>query len=131
MAQLFRYIKSLAPYLLVIWVITILIFSSISKLPDLRIRTLDFDLRLDYLFHFLEYVALAFLAILTFASSAVSFSSRKVVIILAWLILFATLDESHQLFIPMRSFSLFDLFSDWSGIITGGWITLKMNRYWA
>lgn len=126
MKVLFGYIKSFAPYLLALWVIIILVFSSISNLPN--INTGKLEIRIDYILHFSEYCALAGLALLTFAKSSTTFWSQRVIILTLGLMIFASLDETHQLLIPARSFSIYDMISNFSGILIGILITLRLNR---
>lgn len=128
MITLFDYIKSRARWLLILWVIIIIIFSSLPKLPDIKIPTGKLDIQIDFLFHFLEYVALAGLCILSFYRDAQYFLTRRVTNILLMLIAFAVADESHQLLISGRSFQLMDIVFNIIGIITGLLITLWLNR---
>lgn len=128
MKVLFRHIKSAAPYLLGVWVIIILIFSSIPRVPEINIDTGRLEIKIDYILHFGEYCALAGLALLTFARSEVFFWSKRVLTLTICLMVFAALDESHQLLIPTRSFNISDMLSNFAGIISGILITLHLNR---
>ena len=128
MLKLFRYIKPLAPYLFIIWILVILVFSSLPKLPEAKIITDNFEFKVDFVFHFIEYTALSFLALLTFQKSATSLGSRKVLYILFGLFLFGILDESHQLLIPGRSFNITDIISNCAGILAGIQLSLWLNR---
>ncbi len=128
MKVLFGYIKSAAPYLLIAWLIIILIFSSIPNVPEIKINTGALEIRIDYILHFGEYFALGGLALLTFASSKFSLLSSRIITITICLLIFAALDESHQLLIPERSFSIFDMISNFTGILSGILITLYLNR---
>ena len=128
MKGLYNFIKSIAPYLLVLWIIIILVFSSISNLPQLRIITGRLNLKIDSFFHFSEYVALATLAVLSFAKNEISLRSRKTLIVLTGLFIFAALDETHQLLIPARSFEFKDMLFNFGGVFLGTIITLHLNR---
>ena len=84
--------------------------------------------RLDYLLHFMEYTGLTILALFTFSPTCLASLERRVLITAALLMLFALIDESHQLLIPNRSFNIIDLLCDACGIITGLFLTPWMNR---
>lgn len=128
MRVLFRYIKTMAPYLLAAWVIIILVFSSLPRLPQINIHNGLLERYFDKLMHFSEYFALAFLAFLTFAKSEISLWSKKVSTLMIFLIVFAAADETHQLIIVARSFSIYDMIADFLGIIFGTLFTLLLNR---
>jgi len=116
MLRLIIFIRPYARYFLVAWVLTIIIISSVASLPTLRIHTQKSDIRLDYLIHFCEYGLLAGLAFLTFTGSEFRLSSKKIILITLTLILFAVLDEWHQILIPGRAFNLKDIYSNIAGI---------------
>jgi len=128
MKVLFRYIKTMAPYLLAAWIIIILIFSSIPRVPEIKINTGRLEIKIDYILHFGEYFALAGLALLAFAGSDYSLLARKILVTTLSLLVFAVLDESHQLLIPGRSFNISDMLSNFAGILSGIIITLHLNR---
>ena len=101
------------------WLALILMVSSLPNLnaPSVKVGGLEF--RLDHLFHWLQYMALAFLMI--------SWQYRKNPDIFRK-ILFCTLfigssiaigDEYHQLLIPGRTFTYADMISNVAGVITG------------
>ncbi|MCX6301366.1 MAG: VanZ family protein [Bacteroidia bacterium] len=102
MYKLISFLRPFAKYFLAVWIITIIFVSSVSSIPSLKIHTSKADIRLDYLIHFLEYGALAFLTYLTFSGKDFRISLRKYLIITVCLVLFAVADESHQIIIPGR-----------------------------
>jgi VanZ family protein len=117
---MFRLITSIKPYskyFLLIWIIFIVIFSSIPSLPTMKIQTHTSVIRLDYLIHFCVYGFLAFLAYLTYSDNHFKLNLRKYIIITTVVILFAILDEFHQKLIPGRSYNVKDILSNISGII--------------
>jgi len=117
MVKLIIWIKPFGKYLFVIWLITIIIVSSIPSIPTLKIHTARTEVRLDYLIHFCEYGILAFLSFLSFASKDFKLSYKKFILITLSLILFAIMDEYHQKIIPGRSFNIMDILSNVSGIV--------------
>jgi VanZ family protein len=117
MLRLIIILRPFARYLLIAWVLTIIIVSSIPNIPTLKVHTARGELRLDYLMHFCEYGFLAFLAFLTAAGKEFKISQGKAILLLVSLILFAVLDEYHQKLIPGRSFSVNDILSNISGIL--------------
>jgi VanZ family protein len=119
MIKLISFLRPFARYLLITWVIAILTVSSIPSIPVLKIHTGKSDIRLDYLIHFIEYGSLALLTYLSFAGKNFSISPLKYLILTVCLILFAAADETHQLFIPGRTFNPRDLISNIAGIAGG------------
>jgi VanZ family protein len=117
MVQLIILFKPFAKYLLAVWIVTIIVVSSIPSLPVLKIHAAKTEIRLDYLMHFCEYGFLAFLAFLSFTGIEFKMSSRKFILITLCLISFAFLDELHQILIPGRAFNLNDILSNVMGIL--------------
>ena len=128
MIWLYKFIKPFARWLLLIWIIIIIVFSSLPSLPEAKLEAGDVKIKLDYLLHFLEYLALASLCIMTFAGSFTQLKGKRIYIITLALVIFATADETHQLLIPSRSFNYFDLLSNLLGILCGIAITIWFNR---
>ena len=119
MIKLIILLRPFARYLLIAWAITIIVVSSTPNIPTMKIHMTKGEIRLDYLFHFLEYGALTGLCFLTFAGDQFRMGLRKALKITALLCLFAILDEYHQKLIPGRSFNYVDILSNLTGIITG------------
>jgi VanZ family protein len=117
MLNLIIYLRRFARYLLIVWLLTIIIVSSIPNIPTLKIHTAKAEIRLDYLMHFCEYGLLAFLTFLSFAGNKFRIKYGKVLIIVVSIILFAILDEFHQKLIPGRSFNTKDILSNVTGIL--------------
>jgi VanZ family protein len=118
MLKLIIYLRPVARYLLIAWVITIIIVSSIPNIPTLKIHTAKSEIRLDYLMHFCEYGVLTFIAFLSFAVREFKIGYGKVILIAISLIIFAVLDELHQKLIPGRSYNIKDIMSNVTGILT-------------
>jgi VanZ family protein len=110
-------IRPYGKVLLVIWVLTILGISSVPNLPSPKINTGGLRIRLDYLFHFLEYGLLAFLTYLTFVKKGFEIRLKMYSIITIALFLFALADEFHQRIIPGRAFNEKDIISNMTGIV--------------
>ena len=117
--QIVKKVEPAARYLLIVWIITISVVSSLPSLPIPKVHAGELIIRLDYLFHFCEYGLLAFLAYLSFAGKDFKVSLEKFLIITLFLIIFAILDEFHQKLILGRSFNLNDIASNISGIVAG------------
>lgn len=128
MLRIIKLIRPVAKYLMVIWLLTILIVSSIPYIPTLKIHTQRAEFRLDYLMHFCEYGFLAFLTFLSFAEDEFSIGFRKAVIIIVSLMLIAFLDELHQKLIPGRTYNINDILSNLTGIVAAGIFTLIVFR---
>jgi VanZ family protein len=116
MLKLIIYLRPIARYLLIAWILTIIIVSSIPNIPTLKIHTAKSEIRLDYLIHFCEYGVLTFIAFLSFAGKEFKIGYRKVLSIMISLIIFAVLDELHQKLIPGRSYNIKDIMSNVTGI---------------
>jgi VanZ family protein len=119
MLSIIKLIRPFAKYLMIGWLLTILIVSSIPNIPTLKIHTAKSEFRLDYFMHFSEYGFLAFLTLLSFAGDEFRTGFRKAIVILISLMLLAFLDELHQKLIPGRTCSINDMLSDISGILSG------------
>lgn len=117
MLRLIILIRPIARYLLIAWLLTIIVLSSIPSIPTLKIHTEKSEIRLDYLIHFCEYGILAGMAFLTFVSSDFKMSNKKYVLITVLLLLFAMLDEYHQILIPGRAFNMKDIYSNIAGVL--------------
>jgi VanZ family protein len=117
MLKLIIYLRPVARYLLMAWILTIIILSSIPNIPTLKIHTAKSEIRLDYLMHFCEYGVLTFIAFLSFAGKEFNIGCRKILLIAISLIIFAVLDELHQKLIPGRSYNIKDIISNVTGIM--------------
>jgi len=117
MLKLIIYLRPFARYLLIAWLLTIIILSSIPNIPTLKIHTARKEIRLDYLMHFTEYGILTFITLLSFAGNEFRMSFRKIMLITASLIVFAYLDEFHQKIIPGRTYNIRDFLSNASGVV--------------
>jgi VanZ family protein len=117
MFKLIIILRPLARYLLIAWVLTIIILSSIPNIPTLKVHTARAEIRLDYLIHFCEYGVLTFIAFLSYAGSEFKISYKRYILITMSLILFAVLVELHQKLIPGRSYNIKDIMSNVAGIV--------------
>ena len=119
MLQLIIRLRPIAKYLLVAAIILIITVSSLPSLPIPKLETVKGGIRLDYLFHFIEYVGLSFLAFLTFAGKEFQLRFKKVFYLTISLLAFCILDEFHQKFIPGRTFNSNDISSNVMGVFLG------------
>lgn len=117
MLRLIIWCKPFAKYLLIIWVLMIIIVSSIPSIPTLKVHTARSVIRLDYLIHFLEYGLLTLMALIHFVSNEFRLNYKKIILITISIVLFAVIDELHQKLIPGRSFNVKDIISDIAGIL--------------
>jgi|ERR1035437_5886177 VanZ family protein len=128
MLKLTKILRPIARYLLIAWGLTIIILSSIPNIPTLKIHTAKAEFRLDYLMHFCEYGILTFLTFLSYAGKEFKIRFRKFMLITAFLITFAVLDELHQKHIPGRTCSVRDMASDVTGILAAIVFTVILFR---
>lgn len=100
----------------VLWMIVIFALSSIpgSELPKSPIPCID------KLAHLFLYTILGFLWARVLG--------KKAVLIISIGIIFGFLDEIHQIFVPYREFSLFDLLFDAIGVCLGMLCHLLLKR---
>lgn len=97
---------------------------SILLLTSLPSRTVpEFELH-DKAKHFLAYFVLAFFLSLTFRLQEKSTKIRNQFLKISFfvLIIYSTLDEIHQLFIPGRAAEFWDWLANFIGIILGLWL---------
>jgi len=127
MKKLIDWFRPLAKYFLIVWVILIVLFSSLPKLPEIKIDIPSFEIRLDYSIHFVEYFTLAFLAMLTFDTVSGPVRIRRLAVMIILLAIFAAADETHQLLIPGRSFNISDLLLNMAGLAAGSFFTLSVS----
>ena len=128
MLKLIIFLRPFARYLLIAWILTIIILSSIPNIPTLKVHTARVEIRLDYLMHFCEYGVLTFIAFLSFAGSEFKINYKKYILITMGLILFAVLDELHQKLIPGRSYNIKDILSNITGILASMVFTIIVFR---
>ena len=117
MIRLIIWCKPFAKYLMVIWLLTIIIVSSIPSIPTLKIHTARSEIRLDYLIHFCEYGIIGVYGFSLFCQQRVPVNYKKFILITLSIILFAVIDEFHQKLIPGRSFNVKDIISNIAGIL--------------
>ncbi|MDD5644065.1 MAG: VanZ family protein [bacterium] len=98
-----------------VWAVVILLVSSIPscRLPKVKLFFLD------KIVHFSEYLVFSALMARAFAGTSKMDGKRYFLISLFILSVFAFLDEFHQIFLPSRSFDLWDLFFDILGGLAG------------
>ena len=113
MLKLIVFIRPMARYLMIAWVLIIITLSSIPNIPTIKIHTPSREIRLDYLIHFTEYGFLAFVTFLAFAGNGFRIPVRKGILLTVSLILFALADEFHQKLIPGRSFNVNDIYQQY------------------
>ncbi len=65
----------------------------------------------DIILHLIEYSILSFFVYLAFKNTN-SLSSNKAIYTIIFIVIFAVLDEIHQISIPGRFFSIHDILSD-------------------
>ena len=128
MLKLIIFLRPFARYLLIVWVLTIIILSSLPNIPTLKIHTARAEIRLDYMMHFCEYGVLTFMAHLSFTGKEFKINYKKFILIMVSLILFAILDELHQKLIPGRTYSIRDVASDVTGVVAAIVFTLMVFR---
>ena len=106
-------------YLFWIWLILILSVSSIPDLPGPELTTEDTLFRLDYLIHLIEYFFLVMFFLFWQGSKVYRISKSFALFTIIGVLLIATIDEFHQLWIPGRTFNPVDMYANYTGIVIG------------
>ena len=105
------------------WLIALLILSYYPKLPTTKIEIGDEIIRLDYIGHLIFYAVLIVLFLLWKADSEFKTSKRIFIFSLLVGLIFASINEILQLFIPERTFNPLDMIYNCLGIILGALFT--------
>ena len=100
----------------IIWFIIISILSVIPDNTPNTIPIVKFEMRLDYLLHFLVYLPLGFTLM---NWKHLSKKKANQYYFIALLILMSLIPEILQLFIPYRTFNHYDLLFNLAGVLFG------------
>ena len=104
--------------LFIIWTLLI-IYMSVRPGSNELLNKHFFEIRMDYLLHFLAYFAFGLLYVLWRANRQFEIKSIELAILTAIAISFSILIEYIQLLIPGRSFNVVDMIYNFSGVICG------------
>lgn len=115
--------KTLLKTIFWLWLIFIGIVSSLPNIPTQEINLWDEPFRLDYLEHFGVFAILMGLFVLWKSNDKGLFYVKKYILFIFGLLLFAVIDELHQLWIPGRSYNPLDLIYNLLGSISGLYFT--------
>lgn len=102
-----------------LWFVFIAVVSSLPNIPTQKVNIWDEPFRLDYLEHFGVFAILGGIFVLWKADEKAHFCIKNHLIFVLGLLLFGTLDELHQLWIPGRSYNPLDLIYNLLGLIAG------------
>jgi len=111
--------KKLFKVLFWVWGLIIFILSSLPNIPKQEIDIWDEPFRLDYLEHFGVFAIWASLFVIWRMKDIGSFSMKNHLWFMMGTILFAALDEIHQIWIPGRTFNPLDLIYNVLGLLMG------------
>lgn len=107
-------------YFTIAWAAIIFIISTIPNLPQPEIADgSGFSIRFDYLFHFAVYFILSILTAVWQASINLRIRTGRYLIIILLGVLFALLDEWHQMLVPGRRFNPVDFYLNAIGFLAG------------
>lgn len=107
-----------------LWIVAMIVTTSVpsdsapSLLPDLPL--------VDKLIHAFEYAGLGFLALRSLRAQGSALSKRTLLRLGVAVVLFAILDELHQIFIPGRDPSVLDFLADIAGLGLGMWVFFRV-----
>lgn len=94
--------------------IEIFFFSSLSSPPQTSGKGINFSI----IYHFIVFFLFAFFLTISIKKSDSKLIKKQIFIILSISIIYAVLDEIHQIFVPGRFPSIGDIIIDTLGIIT-------------
>jgi len=78
--------------------------------------------------HFLLMGGFAFLLNLSLSCRVMSVAGRALLIGSVVALTLITIEEFSQIFVPYRTFDLFDLLADYSGVIVFSWLAVEVSR---
>ena len=104
--------------LFIIWTLLI-IYMSVRPGSNELLNKHFFEIRMDYLLHFLAYFAFGLLYVLWRANRQFEIKSIELAILTATAISFSILIEYIQLLIPGRFFNVVDMIYNFLGVICG------------
>ncbi len=111
----------------ILWAVVII---SISSIPRLSVPNIQLGFRLDYIMHFGIYFVLALFIFLWKADKEGHFNIKQNLVFIMCLCLFAIADETHQRWIPGRTFAWQDMVSNMLGLtIAFGFVPYLYKRY--
>ncbi|MEJ2267488.1 MAG: VanZ family protein [Nanoarchaeota archaeon] len=122
-------IKWLEKHRIASLIITILIIIEIFYLSSLSFGKGQSTKGISFIptiYHFVVFFLLSFFVLITIKGNRKE--KKYFVITFITSISYAFFDEIHQLFVPFRTFSLQDIFIDFTGIIFAIIINLKINK---
>lgn len=109
--------KTLFKSLFWIWMIILVALSSIPNIPTQKVNIWDEPFRLDYLEHFLVFGGLMALYVGWKSDNNGMIKLSNHYLNLVYLILYAALNESIQIWIPGRTFNPLDLLYNILGLV--------------
>jgi len=101
------------------WGLVIFILSSLPNIPKQEIDIWDEPFRLDYLEHFGVFAIWGGFFVIWKMKDIGNFSMKNHLWFMMGTILFAALDEIHQIWIPGRTFNPLDLIYNVLGLLMG------------
>ena len=113
--------------LFIVFIILVIVFADMGKLGAFGV-VYKFPFG-DKAGHFILFGMLAFLLDLTFFQALPHADRKRVAVIIGLILaLMIGLEEFSQKYFPGRTFSLFDLFASYVGVIFFSWLALKIKN---
>ncbi len=116
MKKLFQQ-KKLFKVLFWVWGVIILILSSLPNIPTQQVNIWDEPFRLDYIEHFGVFAILGGFFVVWKMKPIGCFSVKEHIRPIIAILVFAALDEIHQIWIPGRAFNPLDLIYNLAGLL--------------
>ena len=108
---------------LAIWMLLIFVLSSLHKVP---VPFID-KLSVDKIYHIIEYAILGYLILRVMEQGMRMYGGWMIVLCILVGSIYGLSDEIHQLFVPGRYFSWWDMTANIAGTALGSWIYLKIR----
>ena len=122
--------EKLFRYLFWFWFILIITLSSIPffSAPKVEIKQFHFEIRLDYIFHFIIYLIFSIIFFLWKIKGIKQRKFHLLTVMIMLSIVLAVFDEFHQKLIPGRTFNPIDLVYNCACLFTGFIFSLIVFR---
>jgi len=122
--------KKSIPAILIIYTGLLIIASILPAFGALNKKKIEliFELRFDYILHFMAYLGLYILLVISKKTSKKSVSKLSSLKLVFLAVLLALATETAQLFIPYRTFNPVDLAANLLGILAGVVVYYFFNK---
>ena len=108
---------------LAVWMLLIFVLSSLHKVPFPFIDKLS----MDKIYHIIEYAILGYLILRVMEQGMRMYGGWMIILCILIGSIYGLSDEIHQILVPGRYFSWWDMTANIAGTALGSWIYLKIR----